>query len=109
MGKTFDRDEVEAAFRTYWQLGAVNEDWDNWCDTCFTEDVAYVEHILGNKQGREAVRAWIKPTMADYGEMYTAYEWHMLDDTGRVVVYMQNRRGSSRPWPTTARCTRRTS
>lgn len=54
----FDRDEVEAAFRTYWQLGAVNEDWDVWCDTCFTEDVVYIEHILGNKQGRETVRNW---------------------------------------------------
>ncbi len=94
---TFDRDEVEAAFRTYWQLGAVDEDWDMWCDTCFTEDVTYIEHILGNKQGREAVRAWIKPTMADYGEIYTAYEWHMVDDDGRVVVYMQNRRDNPEP------------
>ena len=94
---TFDRDEVEAAFRTYWQLGAVGEDWDAWCDTCFTEDVTYIEHILGNKQGREAVRAWIKPTMADYGEIYTAYEWHMVDDSGRVVVYMQNRRDNPEP------------
>jgi hypothetical protein len=94
---TFDRDDVEAAFRTYWQLGAVNEDWDVWCDTCFTEDVTYIEHILGNKQGRETVRNWIKPTMADYGEMYTAYEWHMVDVTGRVVVYMQNRRDNPEP------------
>jgi hypothetical protein len=93
----FDRDEVEAAFRTYWQLGAVGENWDEWCDTCFTEDVMYIEHMFGNKEGREAVRAWIKPTMADYGEMYTAYEWHMVDDTGRVVVYMQNRRDNPEP------------
>jgi len=88
----FDRDEVEAAFRNYWELGAVGEDWDAWCDQCFTEDVNYVEHILGSKQGREQVRAWIKPTMEDYGEIYTAYEWHMVGDDGRVVVYMQNRR-----------------
>ncbi|HVJ98613.1 MAG TPA: nuclear transport factor 2 family protein, partial [Acidimicrobiia bacterium] len=67
----FDRDEVENAFQQYWQLGAVGENWDVWCDTCFTEDVTYIEHILGNKQGREAVRAWIKPTMAEYGEIYT--------------------------------------
>src|SRR5262245_15929494 len=88
----FDRDEVEAAFRNYWALGAVGEDWDAWCDECFTDDVTYIEHILGSKQGREAVRAWIKPTMAEYGEIYTAYEWHMIGDDGRVVVYMQNRR-----------------
>jgi hypothetical protein len=67
---TFARDQVESAFRTYWQLGAVNEDWDVWCDTCFTEDVTYIEHILGDTQGRAAVREWIKPTMAGYGEMY---------------------------------------
>ena len=89
---TFDRDEVEAAFRKYWELGAVGEDWDAWCDECFTDDVTYIEHILGNKQGREAVRAWIKPTMEEYGAIYTAYEWHMVGADGRVVVYMQNRR-----------------
>ena len=59
--------------------------------------MTYVEHILGNKQGRESVRAWIKPTMADYGEIYTAYEWHMIDDGGRAVVYMQNRRDNPEP------------
>ena len=31
--------------------------------------------------------------MAQYGEIYTAYEWHMVDAaSGRVCVYMQNRR-----------------
>ena len=45
--------------------------------TCFTEDAHYVEHVLGDLQGREAIRAWIKPIMAQYGELYTAYEWHI--------------------------------
>jgi hypothetical protein len=94
---TFDVEEVENAFQQYWRLGAVGEDWDAWCDTCFTDDVTYIEHILGNKQGREAVRAWIKPTMAEYGEIYTAYEWHMIEASGRVVVYMQNRRDNPDP------------
>ena len=93
----YDKDEVERAFQNYWQLGAVGEDWDAWCDECFTEDVTYIEHILGSKQGREAVRAWIKPTMEDYGSIYTAYEWHMVGDDGRVVVYMQNRRDNPEP------------
>jgi hypothetical protein len=31
--------------------------------------------------------------MAQYGEIYTVYEWHSVDpDSGRVIVYMQNRR-----------------
>jgi hypothetical protein len=93
----FPLEEVEEAFRRYWALGAVGEDWDAWCDECFTDDVHYVEHILGNKEGREAVRAWIKPTMEDYGEIYTAYEWHMIEPSGRVVVYMQNRRDNPEP------------
>lgn len=25
-------EEVEAAFRAYWQAGAVGEDWDRWAD-----------------------------------------------------------------------------
>src|SRR5438067_1416081 len=33
------------------------------------------------------------PTMQQYPELYTAYEWHTIDaDAGRVIVYMQNRR-----------------
>src|SRR6185295_18523875 len=89
---SFDRDELEQAFRRYWQTGAVGERWDAWADL-FTEDADYVEHVLGNLKGREAIRAWIKPIMAQYGELYTAYEWHTVDaESGRVIVYMQNRR-----------------
>jgi hypothetical protein len=88
----FTRDEIEAAFRHYWGCGAIAEDWDAWVE-CFTDDVTYVEHILGTMHGRDAVRAWIKPIMAQYGEIYSAYEWHMVDpETGRVCVYIQNRR-----------------
>jgi len=86
------RDEIERAFRQYWRTGAVGEDWDAWADL-FTEDARYVEHVLGNLNGREAIRAWIKPIMAQFPELYTVYEWHMVDEaSGRVVVYMQNRR-----------------
>lgn len=89
---SYTRDELEKAFRTYWQTGAVGERWDDWADL-FTEDADYVEHILGNLKGREAIRAWIKPIMAQYLEIYTAYEWHTVDpESGRVIVYMQNRR-----------------
>ena len=53
----------------------------------------YVEHVYGTMRGREAVRAWIKPIMEQYGELYTAYEWHVVDpEGGRVIVAMQNRR-----------------
>ncbi|MDZ4828071.1 MAG: nuclear transport factor 2 family protein [Actinomycetota bacterium] len=95
---TYTRDEIEAAFQKYWRMGAVDENWDAWCDECLTDDVTYIEHVLGDKNGREEVRAWIKPIMAEYGELYTAYEWHTVDaDAGRVVVYMQNRRDNPEP------------
>jgi SnoaL-like domain len=90
--ETFSREEIEGAFRTYWRAGAVGEDWDAWADL-FVDDAVYIEHVLGTLHGREAIRAWIKPIMARYGELYTVYEWHLIDETsGRVVVYMQNRR-----------------
>lgn len=63
----FSRDELDGAFRHYWQTGAVGEDWDAWSDL-FTPDADYVEHVLGNLQGREAIRAWIKPIMEQYRE-----------------------------------------
>ena len=88
----FERDDLEQAFQKYWRTGAVGEDWDAWADL-FTEDAQYVEHVLGNLNGREAIRAWIKPIMAQYGELYTVYEWHSIDPaSGRAIVYMQNRR-----------------
>lgn len=89
---TFRCEEIEEAFHHYWRAGAVGENWDAWADT-FTEDALYVEHVLGSMQGREAIRAWIQPIMAQYRELYTVYEWHSVDaSAGRVIVYMQNRR-----------------
>lgn len=89
---TYPIEEVDAAFRSYWEVGAVAEDWDGWCDL-FTEDARYVEHFFGEMNGRETIRAWITPIMLDqFPEIYTAYEWHLASPDGRVVVYMQNRR-----------------
>ena len=65
--------------------------FEAWADL-FTEEADYVEHVLGNMKGREQIRAWIKPIMEQHCELYTAYVWHIVDESGRVVVYMQNRR-----------------
>ena len=89
--RRFTKDELEQDFRRYWRTGAVGERWSEWADL-FAPDARYVEHILGTRHGREEIRGWIVPIMAKYPEIYTAYEWHMLDESGRVVVYMQNRR-----------------
>jgi ketosteroid isomerase-like protein len=88
----YSRSELEQAFQLYWRTGAVGEDWDAWADL-FAEDATYVEHVLGTMKGRETIRAWIKPIMEQFGELYTAYEWHTIDEEGgRAIVYMQNRR-----------------
>ena len=71
MGR-FSRDEVEQAFRHYWETGAVGERWSDWADL-FTPNAQYIEHVLGNRN---------IPTMAKYGEIYTAYEWHLVDESG---------------------------
>jgi hypothetical protein len=88
----FSGEELERAFELYWRTGAVGEDWDAWAEL-FTEDASYVEHVLGTMKGREEIRAWIKPIMEQFCELYTAYAWHTVDEAaGRVIVYMQNRR-----------------
>ena len=70
----------------------MGEDWDAWADL-FTEDCYYFEHFFGTMRGRETVRTWIKPIMERFGEIYTVYEWHVIDpEAGRVIFYMQNRR-----------------
>lgn len=93
---TWSRDELEQAFITYWRTGAAGEDWDAWADL-FTEDCVYFEHWYGVMQGRETVRRWIVPIMDKYREIYTGYEWHVVDpERGRVVFYVQNRRDHPR-------------
>ena len=91
MGK-FGRAELERAFQHYWETGAVHENWEGFANN-FTEDVRYIEHVLGTMNGREEVRNWILPIMEEYCELYTAYEWHTVDEEhARALVYMQNRR-----------------
>ena len=89
------RDEVEEAFRHYWQTGAVGEDWAAWADL-FTDDATYVEHVLGSMRGNAEIKPWITSIMAEYSELYTYYEWHVIEGD-RVVVYMQNRRDNPEP------------
>jgi SnoaL-like protein len=87
--------EVESQFRRYVQIGAVGEDWDAWADL-FTPDARYIEHVLGNMEGRDTIKRWIVDIMNRFPELYTFYEWHMIDGD-RVVMYMQNRRDHPDP------------
>jgi uncharacterized protein (TIGR02246 family) len=82
------RPEVEAAFTAY--IAKREEgDWDAFCDL-FTEDATYVEHEFGTFVGREAIRAWMVPTMAPLADWTFPTEWVAIDGD-RVVFCWQNR------------------
>ena len=84
-----ERAEVEAAFRHFWTVGNVDENWRAWPDL-FTEDVHYVEHIYGEMRGRAAVRRWIEELMVQNRDVHAVIDWYMIRGR-RVVVNMQNR------------------
>src|SRR5205085_2118060 len=62
----------------------------------FTDHAVYIERVLGHMTGRREIKPWITQIMAAYPELYTVYEWHMIDGD-RVVFYMQNRRDNPEP------------
>jgi hypothetical protein len=87
--------EVEDAFRNYLRLGNVEEDWPAWA-ALFTDDALYIEHVFGTMHGRDAIKAWIVPTMAANPAVYGVYIWHMVDGD-RIAFYLQNRRDHPDP------------
>jgi hypothetical protein len=87
----WSREELEEAFQNYQR--AVIEvgktwDWSGYADH-FTEDAKYVEHALGNMEGRENIREWIVSTMNTFpGSEMPVYpvEWYSIDtDKGWVI------------------------
>jgi ketosteroid isomerase-like protein len=91
------REEIEQAFADYGQtvveIGRT-WDWSRYADL-FTDDAGYVEHALGNMEGREAIRQWIVSTMNTFpGSEMPSYpvEWHSIDvDKGWVISKVMNR------------------
>ena len=90
MGK-WSREELEEAFAAYQQdVIEVGKtwDWSSYADH-FTEDAKYVEHALGNMEGRENIREWIVTTMNMFpGSEMPSYpvEWYSIDaDKGWVI------------------------
>jgi hypothetical protein len=93
----FTRDEIERAYAHYRQTAAeagASGDWDPWADL-FTEDAEYYEHLYGTFQGREAIRAWIKQTMAEFPNVemteFPAEWWVIDEERGWVVCAVWNR------------------
>jgi ketosteroid isomerase-like protein len=95
MGK-WSREELEDAWRRY-QESVVDVgktwDWSSYADH-FTEDAKYVEHALGNMEGRENIREWIVSTMNTFpGSEMPLYPttWHAIDEEkGWVFSEVQN-------------------
>ena len=81
--------EVEEAFRQFWTVGSLDENWAAWPDR-LTEDVHYVERFFGEMHGREAVRAWITALMAERSDVHAVLDWYIVSGH-RVVLSMQNR------------------
>src|ERR1700736_3257786 len=75
---TFPRQEIEAAFAEFRQLGTGEHNWSGWADL-FTDDATYVEHNLGTMRGRQQIKDFIVDCMADYGAMTFDIEWSMVD------------------------------
>jgi SnoaL-like domain len=84
-----DRGEAEAAFKRFWTIGNVDENWEAW-PSLFTEDVHYVEHVYGEMRGRAAVAKWITDLMAKNRDVHAVIDWYLISGR-RVVVNMQNR------------------
>ena len=94
---SWTREEIEQAFEGYQQAvrqACATGDWNLFADL-FTEDATYVEHLFGRMEGREAIRAWITRTMAQWpGTEMNAFPigWYIVDeDRGWIACEIFNR------------------
>jgi hypothetical protein len=91
----FPADEVEEAFHHLWRVGAAGEDWAAQA-LLYTPDVAYFDHFYGVIT-RDRFAQWCDELMnQQFPELYTAYQWHVVDGN-QVVALMQNRRDNPDP------------
>ncbi len=79
----FSRNQVERAFK---ERIAIQErdDWQAFVET-FTDDAVYVEHHEGTFRGKEKIREWMIPLMAQCKGWTYPIEWVAID--GNRVVY----------------------
>jgi hypothetical protein len=78
------RDEVESAFRRYYTLGPINEDWAAFAQL-FTDDAKYLDHKYGLFTGPSEIAQYIERAMSSAPQLYAALEWYNID--GDRVVY----------------------
>ena len=84
MAATYDRDEVEAAFRHYFLTGPVGEDWVAWSQL-FTPDATYNDHFWGTFHGPAEIQRFLEGTMSFAAHVYSPLVWYNID--GAQIVY----------------------
>lgn len=80
----FDRSEIEEAFRHYFMVGPVEEDWIGWSQL-FTDDAVYFDHFYGRFHGPAEIQLFLESTMMAGRHCYTALEWYNID--GNQIVW----------------------
>lgn len=91
-----DKNVLQKSWETY--LSTVDGicasgDWSAFADM-FAEDATYCEHVYGDFNGREEIRAWIMKTMTTFpGSEMTGFPpaWFVFDPpTNRVICDIRN-------------------
>ncbi|MGW6360283.1 nuclear transport factor 2 family protein [Streptomyces sp. NPDC055092] len=89
MTTTFERAEVENAFRHYFLTGPVHEDWAAW-SRLFTDEATYTDHYYGVFRGSAEIQYFLEGTMSAAPHVYSPLVWHVVDGA-RVVYKVVNR------------------
>jgi hypothetical protein len=70
--------EVEEAFRHYFLVGPVMEDWIAWSQL-FTDDAVYFDHYYGRFRGPKEIELFLESTMMFGKHCYTVLDWFNID------------------------------
>ncbi|NMD61385.1 UNVERIFIED_ORG: SnoaL-like protein [Nocardia globerula] len=92
---TFDREEVEQAFRRYITVGLLHEDWVGFAEL-FTEDGEYRDHFYGTFTGPVEIGRYLEGTMGAAPAVYNPLVWYTIDGN-RVVYKILNRVDNPEP------------
>jgi hypothetical protein len=81
---SFPRAEVEEAFKNYFMVGPVMEDWIGW-SKLFTDDAVYFDHFYGRFHGPKEIELFLESTMMFGRHCYTSLVWYNID--GNQIVW----------------------
>lgn len=96
MSNKWSREELESAYQKWHSTVArAAEGSGSWRDfvELFTPDAEYHEPMAGVLKGRDAIWAWVEPTLATFpGAAMTSFPpyWHLIDEVNGVIVVKLN-------------------